>query len=82
MASVDFDVSDYLDELSEKELKQELDKRKRRRRELIDDSAFIKLPDAKIAITEAADFCRTQGRIDLGFKLDEIKNDWLQYDWQ
>jgi len=76
MANVHIDVSDYLDELSDKELQAELDSRKKYK--LQKANALIKFPDAKVAIVEAADFCRANSRVDLGFKLDEIKNDYLE----
>lgn len=75
MANVHIDICDYLDELSDEQLQAELDSRKKYKLE--ERKAFIKLPDAEIAIIEAADFCRAKGRIDLGFKLDEIRNDFL-----
>lgn len=60
--------SDLLNELEDKDLKDELFNR---------DINIISREDAADTLLQSADILRSQGRNDLAFRLDEIKNELL-----
>lgn len=67
---VDVDLDDVLDSIPDEALTKELKSRHGANR-------AIPLIVARQTLVEAADLFRKMGRLDLAFKLDEIKEDFL-----
>lgn len=77
--SVHVDASDVLDELSDRELEEELLARRRKAGKIGRYSADFAIPQkaARYTLEEAADIFRQMGRTDLAFKLEEIRTDFV-----
>jgi hypothetical protein len=76
---VHVDAEDILEDLSDQELRDELSRRQRKNGKGNYHSADFSIPQqvAKYTLDEASGILRKQGRVDLAFKLDEIKVDFV-----
>jgi hypothetical protein len=77
--SVHVDVEDVLDDLSDEDLRRELVRRAQRKGSQSNHSADYAIPNkvARYTLEEASDILRKQGRYDLAFKLEEIREDFV-----
>ncbi|MHC5536843.1 hypothetical protein ACYOEI_01055 [Singulisphaera rosea] len=77
--SVHVDASDVLDDLDEEEIKNYLRKRAKRSGKDCGFGPNYTIPqrEARYTLEEAADIFRAQGRMDLAFKLEEIRTDFV-----
>lgn len=73
------DAEDVVEELSESELRDELARRSGNRGERSGNSADYRIPDkvAEVTLDDASQVLRKLGRVDLAYKLDEIRVDFL-----
>ena len=77
--NVHVDASEVLDDLSDRELEEELIRRRRKNGQPGNSSADYAIPQkaARYTLEEAADIFRRMGRNDLAFKLEEIRTDFV-----
>lgn len=74
---VHIDADDIMDELSDDELRSELNRRAKKRGSPAFEPSIPK-PVAASALDDAAMVLRKCGRVDLAYKLDETRVDYLQ----
>ena len=74
MTYINIDLDDYLDEVSTKSLECELE----RRRKAPVGNYYIPKAQAAYALDQAVKELRKIGRVDIAYKLDEIKVDYIQ----
>ena len=79
--SVHIDASEVLDDLSDEELRAELVRRASRTGSSGSYADYcIPKAAAKSALDDAAQFLRRLERVDLAYKLDEIRTDYLEHE--
>jgi len=78
--SVHVDAEDVLEDLSEQDLRDELARRANKKgRQYHSANFMIPQPVAIYTLNEAADILRKQGRNDLAFKLEEVREDYVAH---
>jgi hypothetical protein len=77
--SVDVDIEDVIDHLSDEDLRKELAKRMARKADYRHSMGDYSIPigEAKAALEEVSLYFRRIGKIDLAFKMDEISEDYV-----
>jgi hypothetical protein len=76
--NVHVDADEVLEDISESDLRAELARRALRKGGSVNHADYqIPVPVARQALDDASQLLRKLGRVDLAFKLDEIREDYL-----
>ena len=79
MAEIQIDIEDYLDEVDTKVLEDELRRRRKKCGDPFSSISYCSIPEitAHECLEASSSVMRKIGRIDLAYKLDEIRNDYF-----